>query len=109
MVSALGMPQKKIRAVLTLCKSYISTQKTILVLKDNKNRFALNCVRNYSVNIPSWEHNSLTLLAINSCAPSYFLQTSSIIFLYILFLLCEFILPAGNNINDLYNVKCMLA
>ena len=50
MVAALDTPQK-ISAVLTLCRSYISKQKTILMLKDNKNRFVLNCVHNFSVNI----------------------------------------------------------
>ena len=51
MVAALDTPQK-IRAVLALCKSYISKQKTTLMLKDNKNRFAVNCVHTSSVNIP---------------------------------------------------------
>ena len=33
MVAALDTPQQKIRAVLTLCKHYISKQKTVLTLK----------------------------------------------------------------------------
>ena len=52
MVAALDTPQK-ICAVLTLCKSYIARQKSILMLKNNKNRFFLNCVHTSSVNTPS--------------------------------------------------------
>ena len=80
-IATLSMPSKY-TMFLTLYKPRISEQKAILI----QNRLALNHARTSSVSVPSREHNSVNLLVINSSAPSYFSQTSLIIFLYVLIL-----------------------